>query len=164
MKKVLFLDRDGVINRSIKSPDYLRRIDQFEFLPSTFEALRKLRDMGYIFFVITNQAGIARGHATFDEVETVNEYMREELEKEGVDIQGVYVCPHGDEDSCACRKPKPGLLLQAISEQDLNPSDIIFIGDRDTDMQAAEAAGVRGILIPGDVGLSAALPQLRNQV
>lgn len=162
MKKVLFLDRDGVINKSVKSPDYLRRVDQFEFLPGTFEALQRLRDDGYDFFVITNQAGIARKSVTRDEVDAVNEYMREELEKIGVDIQGIYVCPHRDEDSCSCRKPKPGLLLQAISEQNLNPAEIIFVGDRDTDMQAAAAAGVRGILIPGDVGLSAALPQLIN--
>jgi D-glycero-D-manno-heptose 1,7-bisphosphate phosphatase len=158
--KPLFIDRDGVINKSVRLPDYLTRAEQFEFLPGTFEAMQKLRDAGYDFYVITNQAGIARGQATMDEVQVIHEYMRTEFEKNGIVIEGVYVCPHDDHDDCPCRKPKPGLLLQAMQDQALKPQEVVFVGDRETDMEAAQAAGVRGLLIPGEVGLSAALPVL----
>ena len=86
--------------------------------------------------------------------------MKDELQKHDIVIQGIYMCPHQDSDNCDCRKPKPGLLLQAISEHALTPSDIIFVGDRETDMQAARAANTRGLLIPSEVGLSAALDEL----
>jgi len=160
LHKPLFIDRDGVINRSVVLPDYLSRVEQFEFLPETFTSLQKLSRAGYDFYVITNQAGISRGQVTKEQVTEVHAYMLEELRAHGIVIQGIYMCPHQDSDNCNCRKPKPGLLLQAISEHDLDPSDVIFVGDRDTDMQAARAAGVKGVLIPSEAGLGAALEKL----
>src|SRR5437764_1095338 len=121
-KKSLFIDRDGVINKSVKLPDYLSRIEQFEFLPGTFEVFEKLRDAGYEFYVITNQAGIARGQVTLEETEQIHAYMIGELEKRGIYLRGIYMCPHRDEDNCDCRKPKPGLLLRAMQEKGLEPS------------------------------------------
>ena len=158
--KPLFIDRDGVINRSAVLPGYTRFVEEFEFLPETFESLQKLRDAGYDFYIITNQAGIARGQASREEIDVIHEYMKTELNKHGVVLRGIYMCPHQDSDNCDCRKPKPGLLLQAISEHNLEPKDVIFVGDRKTDMEAAEAAGARGILIPSEVGLRAALEKL----
>ena len=160
LHKPLFIDRDGVINRSVVLPDYLSRVEQFEFLPETFTSLQKLSRAGYDFYVITNQAGISRGQVTKEQVTEVHAYMENVLKKNDILIRGIYMCPHQDSDNCTCRKPKPGLLLRAISEHDLNPSDVIFVGDRDTDMQAARAAGVRGVLIPSEVGLGAALEKL----
>ena len=160
LHKPLFIDRDGVINRSVVLPDYLSRVEQFEFLPETFTSLQKLSRAGYDFYVITNQAGISRGQVTKEQVTEVHAYMENVLKKNDILIRGIYMCPHQDSDNCTCRKPKPGLLLRAISEHDLNPSDVIFVGDRDTDMQAARDAGVKGVLIPSEVGLSAALEKL----
>ena len=158
--KSLFIDRDGVINKSVPAPGYVTRIEDFEFLPKTFESLKKLSHAGYDFYVITNQAGIGRKQTTPEEVATLHDYMSKEFEKNGTPIRGIYMCPHKNEDACQCRKPKPGLLLQAMKEHKLDPKDVIFVGDRETDMEAARGAGVRGVLIPGEVGLSAALPML----
>ncbi|OGG72690.1 hypothetical protein A3A38_00255 [Candidatus Kaiserbacteria bacterium RIFCSPLOWO2_01_FULL_53_17] len=159
-RKALFLDRDGVINRSAPKHEYVTRIEEFEFLPQTFDTLRRLKDAGYDFYVITNQAGVARGQATHDQMNTLHEYLATEFEREGLVLHGVYMCPHQDEDDCLCRKPKPGLLLQAMQEHELDPADVVFVGDRETDMQAAKAAGVRGILIPGEAGISVVLDKL----
>jgi D-glycero-D-manno-heptose 1,7-bisphosphate phosphatase len=163
-RKVLFIDRDGVINRSVPAPGYVTRVEDFEILPGTFAALRELADADYDFYVITNQAGIGRKQTTWDEVNMLHEYMESEFKREGITLQGIYVCPHKNEDNCDCRKPKPGLLLQAIREHNINPADVVFVGDRETDMEAARGAGVRGVLIPSEVGLSAALPQLLGMV
>ena len=158
--KPLFIDRDGVINRSVPAPEYVTRVEDFEFLPGTFEALTRLAQAGYDFYVITNQAGIGRKQTTLEEVATLHDYMSKEFEKNGTPILGIYMCPHKNEDMCECRKPKPGLLLQAMKEHKLDPKDVIFVGDRETDMEAARGAGVRGVLISSEVGLSAALPML----
>ena len=160
LHKPLFIDRDGVINRSVVLPRYLSRVEQFDFLPETFTSLQQLRDAVYEFYIITNQAGISRGQATPEQIADIHAYMKNEFQKHGVLIRGIYVCPHQDSDNCNCRKPKPGLLLQAIAEHQLNPEEVIFIGDRETDMQAARAAGVRGLLLPSEIGLSASLEQL----
>lgn len=160
LHKPLFIDRDGVINRSVGLPGYVSRVEQFDFLPETFTSLQKLSRAGYDFYIITNQAGISRGQATLEQIAEVHAYMKNEFQKQGILIQGIYMCPHQDSDNCNCRKPKPGLLLQAIREHDLNPSDVVFVGDRDTDMQAAHTAGVTGLLIPSDIGLGAALKRL----
>ncbi len=159
-RKALFLDRDGVINRSVPKTQYLTRVEEFEFLPETFETLRKLRDEGYDFYVITNQAGIGRGQTTHQEMEVLHQHLKDEFEREGLLLKGLYMCPHRDEDLCGCRKPKPGLLVEAIRQHGLDPADVVFVGDRETDMQAADAAGVRGVLIPGEVGIHAALDRL----
>ncbi|MBI5469868.1 HAD family hydrolase [Candidatus Kaiserbacteria bacterium] len=159
-RKALFIDRDGVINRSALPHEYVTRVEDFEILPGTFEALRQLAEAGYDLYVITNQAGIGRGQTTWDEVNTLHKYMQSEFEREGITLQAIYVCPHKNEDNCNCRKPKPGLLLQAIREHNIDPSQAIFVGDRETDMEAARGAGVRGVLIPSEVGMSAALPEL----
>jgi D-glycero-D-manno-heptose 1,7-bisphosphate phosphatase len=93
MSKSLFIDRDGVINKSVKLPNYLSRIEQFEFLPNTLASLRRLRDAGYELYVITNQAGVARGQATQEDIDAIHAYMENELEKEGIELRGIYVCP-----------------------------------------------------------------------
>ena len=160
LRKPLFLDRDGVLNHSAKPHEYVTRREEFVFLPETFPTMRKLQEAGYDFYIITNQAGVARGQTTLEAMNTLHEWVKGQLKEEGIEIKGIYMCPHHDADNCECRKPKPGLLLRAIEEHDLDPADVVFVGDRPTDAQAGAAAGVRTIIIPVEVGLRAALPQL----
>lgn len=144
--KALFLDRDGVIN---VDNGYVFERQNFEFIPGIFDLGRAAIRKGYKIFVITNQSGIARGKYTEQDFFLMTEWMNQEFVKEDVIISQVYFCPHHPEYSsvedknCACRKPKPGLLLKASREHDLDLSQSIMVGDKMTDMQAAQAAGVR---------------------
>ena len=146
MKKALFLDRDGIINTDF---GYVHQIKDFEFTNGIFDLCRYAQDMGYSIFVITNQAGIARGYYTVDDFNTLTQWMLAEFKKEHVVISDVYFCPHHPEKGtneyvkkCKCRKPEPGMLLKAQKEHGLDLAHSIFIGDKVSDMQAAEAAGI----------------------
>lgn len=146
--KALFLDRDGVIN---KDPGYVYRIEEFEFMPGIFEALSGFMALGYEIFIITNQSGIGRGYYTKDDFDKLSRYMLDEFKSHGVQIQKIYHCPHTPSDKCECRKPKPGMILQALSEFDINLDSSIMIGDKQSDLDAANSAGVgSGFLLDGD--------------
>ncbi len=149
-KKVVLLDRDGVINRKMPEGDYVKSWSEFEFLPGAAEALKILTGNGYDIYVVTNQRGISRGIMTGKDLDTINRNMTAELKTNGAKVDGIYVCPHGRGDDCECRKPKPGLLFQAASEHDFNLTKAVFIGDSQSDIQAGRAAGCKTILIePG---------------
>ncbi len=141
MKKALFLDRDGVIN---KEKNYLYKIEDFEFIDGVFEACRYFQNQGYLIIVITNQAGIARGKYTEKDYELLTEWMIKEFEKEGVYISKVYHCPHHPEftGECKCRKPKPSMLLDAQRDFDIDLSQSILVGDKNSDIEAGINAGV----------------------
>lgn len=145
-KKVIFIDRDGVINKQMPPHEYVRRREEFEFLPGTLEALEKLTKEGYHIYVITNQRGIARGLMSEGDLKDIHEKMIKEIAKHGGRIAGIYYCPHGLSDGCQCRKPKPGLLFQAARDHNLDLTKTIFIGDDERDLQAGEAAGCKTIL------------------
>ncbi len=155
MKKAVFLDRDGVINRDF---GYTSHPDNFEFLDGVFEACRNFIAQGYILVVVTNQSGIARGYYTEVDFKHLTEWMLGEFDTHLVDITKVYYCPHhptagnGEyRQRCECRKPAPGMLLRAAEELDIDLSQSVIIGDNLTDLQAGERAGVKqGILIDED--------------
>lgn len=111
------------------------------------EGLRKLSRAGIAIVVITNQSGIGRGFFTEDDLSAVHARLRTELEASGVTLQAIYYCPHLPEDGCSCRKPRPGLLLKAASEMDLNLKTCFMIGDRKLDLLAGRAAGTHTILV-----------------
>jgi len=157
--RALFLDRDGVINVRVAPHHYITSVDQFRFLPGAIEALKALSNAGYELFVITNQAGVAQGHMTADAVAAIHAHMNKCLAAAGVPAPCVYVCMHGY-DGCECRKPKPGLLLQAAREHNLDLTHAIFIGDDVTDAEVGAAAGVRTILVASEIGVAGAVPQL----
>ena len=138
------LDRDGTV---IFDRHYLSDPDGVELLPNAAAGLRSLRDAGFGLLLATNQSGIARGY--FDERAfwRVQARLAELLAADGLAFYGVFVCPHGPEDGCACRKPKPGLLLGAASTHGFAPADAVMIGDGEADMGAARAARVLGIQI-----------------
>jgi D-glycero-D-manno-heptose 1,7-bisphosphate phosphatase len=139
-KPAIFADRDGVINKEI---EYLHKPEQFELVPGALEALKKAQDRGFRVIVATNQAGIGLGYFTREEFFRVNREMLKAAGKIGLNIDGVYYCPHAIGEGCACRKPQPGMLLRAAREKHIDLAKSIMIGDRDTDVAAGAAAGCR---------------------
>ncbi len=159
-RKVIFLDRDGIINKPIEG-DYVRSPDQFKFLPDAVSFLRHLSEKNYEIYVITNQRGIGRGLMTEKDLENIHAKMTAELDRASVKISGIYHCPHLEEDKCFCRKPAPGLLHRAANENYINLYCSIFVGDRDSDVEAGNKAGCRTILVgPNENLLSAVEPIL----
>ena len=145
-KKILLLDRDGVINEKAAKGEYVNCWEEFRWIERTRDSLRQLSKMGFRFIVISNQAGIARGMTSPEEVERIHRKMVETLAAEGIEILQVYVCPHHWEDNCDCRKPKPGMLFQASRDHLFRLDRTVFVGDDPRDMEAAEQAGCRGVL------------------
>jgi rfaE bifunctional protein nucleotidyltransferase chain/domain len=145
-RKAAFLDRDGVINLDRA---YVHRWEDFSFVPGAIEAMRQLSAAGYALVVVTNQSGIARGYYSSAQFQSLTAQMCAALAQAGAPVAGVYHCPHHPKGSvpefardCACRKPAPGLILQAARELDLSLADSLLIGDKPSDIQAARAAGV----------------------
>jgi D-glycero-D-manno-heptose 1,7-bisphosphate phosphatase len=145
MQKYILLDRDGVINE--ESPAFIKSPDEFLPLEKSLEAIELLNQHDYKVVVITNQSGLARG--LFDEktLNLIHQKMRDELVKVGGEIEAVYFCPHQANDSCECRKPKAGLLLNFAADYNVDLSQIYFIGDSLRDIQAAQNAGAKPILV-----------------
>ncbi len=146
-KKIIFLDRDGVINKKPPKADYVKSWDEFEFLPGSVEAINLLTKNGYFIYILSNQAGIARGMMTEDDLKEIHEKMKKELEGYGAKVSGIYYCPHGWDEGCECRKPKPGMFFQAAREHHIDLTKTIFVGDDERDLQAGNAAGCLTILI-----------------
>ncbi|MDD4859935.1 MAG: HAD family hydrolase [Dehalococcoidales bacterium] len=159
MKRAVFLDRDGVINELVYLPEH-GLLDspaneaQFTLFPRVGEALRKLSQSGYKLLIISNQPGIAKRHFSPETFARVRAKMKQELKKQGAALDGEYYCLHHPEAkvaelqvSCDCRKPAPGLILQAARENDIDLKSSWMIGDGLTDVQAGKSAGCRTILL-----------------
>jgi D-glycero-D-manno-heptose 1,7-bisphosphate phosphatase len=144
-RPAIFLDRDGVINEN--RPDYVKSWSEVEFLPGVFDVLRCLAQADFVIVLITNQSAIGRDIISYKQAMDINHRVVETIQDQGGRVDGAYLCPHHPDENCECRKPRPGLLLQAANELDLDLCQSYFIGDAMTDMQAAEAAGVKGILV-----------------
>jgi D-glycero-D-manno-heptose 1,7-bisphosphate phosphatase len=142
MNKALFLDRDGVINVNIH---HLYRIEDCVFIEGIFNFAKNYQDKGYLLIIVTNQAGIAKGLYAETDYFKLRDYIHSEFAKHGVTISAEYYCPHHPDytGSCNCRKPKPGMLLQAAHDWDIDLSQSVMIGDKESDMLAAKKAGVR---------------------
>ncbi|MDX8340929.1 HAD family hydrolase [Draconibacterium sp. IB214405] len=139
--KALFLDRDGTIN---VEKNYVFRIEDFEFIPGIFKLLKSYQNKGFKLFVITNQSGIARKYYTENDYFRLNDWMIQQFQKQGIEITKVYHCPHHPEitGECTCRKPEPGMILQAIHEFNIDPVNSVLIGDKKRDILAGEKAGI----------------------
>jgi len=146
-KKIIFLDRDGVINKKASSGLYITNKKQFEFLPNAIKGLQFLTEKNCDIFIITNQPGIARKQMTEKDLKEIHEKLLLICKQNGIRIKRIYYCPHGRDDGCICRKPKPGLLLKAAAENNFDITKAIFIGDDQRDVLAGEAAGCRTILM-----------------
>ena len=146
MNRAVFLDRDGVINID---HGYVHQVDDFEYVEGVFEACAALKQQGYKLVVVTNQSGIARGLYTEDQFHSLTEWMDWNFADKGVDLDGIYYCPHHSEkgigeykQDCDCRKPKPGMLKSAAQFLKIDLSRSVMVGDKRDDMLAAQAAGV----------------------
>ncbi|HNW57395.1 MAG TPA: HAD family hydrolase [Bacteroidales bacterium] len=141
MKKALFLDRDGVIN---VEKNWVYRIEDFEFTEGIFDLCKKYSENGYLIIVITNQAGIAKGFYTESDFLKLTEWMNNQFLKKGILITKVYYCPHHPDftGKCTCRKPEPGMILQATKEFSLDISECVLIGDKESDLEAGRNAGI----------------------
>jgi histidinol-phosphate phosphatase family protein len=152
-RPAVILDRDGVLNKRPPKADYVRSPDEFEWLPGARDALRLFRETGYRVIVVSNQAGIARGAMTEENLADIHERMRAEAAAEGGHIDAVYYCPHGWDEGCECRKPKPGMLFSAQRDFDLDLTRTPFIGDDERDEEAADAAGCPALLVSDQITL-----------
>jgi D-glycero-D-manno-heptose 1,7-bisphosphate phosphatase len=142
----VFLDRDGVINYD---HEYVHKAHDFIFMTDVFETCKRFTESGYQIIIITNQSGIARGYYTEKDFDLLNQWMLEQFRINGIDITAVYYCPHHPvnglgkyKTECNCRKPKPGMILQAADEHQINLSKSILIGDNLSDIQAGKSAGL----------------------
>lgn len=161
MNKAIFLDRDGVIN-SDEGHYYVYKKEDFVLTPDLGVSLKALQDRGYLLIVITNQGGISKGEYTVNDVEQLNSYLKELLKPCGVNITEIYACPHHSSiGKCLCRKPQPLMIQKAIARFNIDASKSYFIGDRESDMQTASAAGVEGILVERNMGISSALKYVK---
>ncbi|MEF1207188.1 D-glycero-beta-D-manno-heptose 1,7-bisphosphate 7-phosphatase, partial [Photobacterium damselae] len=144
-KPAVFIDRDGVIN---VDHGYVHTTDDFEYVEGVFAACKKLKEMGYLLVLVTNQSGIARGMFTEDEFLSLTEWMDWNFVDNGVEFDGIYYCPHHPEgqgdyrQECDCRKPKPGMLISARDYLKIDMAQSVMIGDKADDMTAAKAAEV----------------------
>lgn len=148
--KAVFLDRDGVLNHEIH--DYITRLEDFEILEYQIAPLKRLYDEGYLLIIITNQGGIAKKRYTEETLGEMHKQLAVSFEKQGASIHHAYYCPHHPtvSEECDCRKPKSGMLLEAIATYNIDPELSVMIGDKPRDVEAANGAGVRGILIAPD--------------
>ena len=139
MNKAVFFDRDGVINIDT---GYVGRIEDFTFVDGIIPAMQYAQRLGYLLIIVTNQSGIGRGYYTEEDFQQLTTWMNTELAQQGVIIEAVFHCPHTDSDHCQCRKPKPGLLLQAIDKFDIDCDNSWMVGDSERDIEAAVAADI----------------------
>ena len=149
--KAVFLDRDGTIN---VEKDYLHKIEDFEFIPGAPQAIKNLKDAGFLVIVVSNQSGIGRGYFDDKAVETLHAHIQNELATYGTAIDAFYFCPHHPEKGagdykieCDCRKGAPGMLLQAALEHDIDLQYSFMVGDKLADVEAGERAGCQSILV-----------------
>jgi len=151
MKRAVFLDRDGVINRKAAEGQYVTRWEDFHFLPGVAEAISLLDRAGWSVIVISNQRCVAKGLLTIAELETIHRKMLEELARSGAKLDGIYYCPHDKEPPCSCRKPSPGMLLMAAQEHQIDLTSSWMVGDSDSDIEAAKRAGCGAVRIVADL-------------
>lgn len=159
----VFVDRDGVINHN-RPADYVKRWDEFRFLPGARSALARLTRAGYRVFVITNQACIGKGLTRREDIDAIHRRMVHEVGRAGGRIEAVLCCPHRSDAGCACRKPAPGLLLQARDGFGVDLRHAIFIGDSANDVRAAAAAGIPAVLVLTGLGWRTALAGLHDEL
>src|ERR1700756_700212 len=150
MKRAVFLDRDGVINRAPAEGDYILRWDDFHFLPGVAEAISSLQGAGWTVIVVSNQRCVAKGLLTIAELEAIHQKMKEELAKAGARLDGIYYCPHEKEPPCDCRKPSPGMFLRAARAHQIDLSVSWMVGDSENDIEAGRRAGCRTVRILAD--------------
>jgi D-glycero-D-manno-heptose 1,7-bisphosphate phosphatase len=144
-RPAVFLDRDGVLNEN--HADYVRTWEQVAILPGVFDAMQRLAASPFVVVVVTNQSAVGRGLMSAETLAAINQGIVREVQQAGGRIDAVYVCPHAPVEGCPCRKPLPGMLLQAAQDLGLDLARSYLVGDAVSDMQAALAVGSRPVLV-----------------
>lgn len=140
------MDRDGVINRNLAG-DYVRTVEQFEFLPGALEGLARLKAAGCTVIILSNQAGVGKGLMSLEDLEQINDEMLRAISEHGGEISGVYYCTHRKDEGCACRKPQVGLFDGAARELGISLDGAYLVGDALSDLQAGVNAGCRTVIV-----------------
>jgi len=157
MRRAVFLDRDGTLNRPAPPGEYVRAAYEVELLDGAADAVGLLARAGYLCVVVSNQRGVALGHMTGEDLRAVDARLRDLVAKGGAALQGAYYCTHGLDDGCDCRKPSPGLITRAARELGIELSASWMVGDSATDVEAGVRAGCRTLRVrPVDGALLAA--------
>lgn len=162
MPKALFLDRDGVVN---VEKNYLYKIDDFELMDGILDVCRHYEAQGYLIIIVTNQSGISRGYYTQEDFKLLSEWMIQHFKSLGVTLTHIYHCPHHEsiDGACDCRKPEPGMFLEAQRDFDIDMENSVMIGDNERDIEAAMRAGVTtNILLSSEANESAANQIVRS--
>ena len=149
--KLIILDRDGVINQD--SDNFIRSVDEWQPIPGSLQAMGRLYQAGYTLVIATNQSGIARGYYDVATLHAMHEKMAALLEQYGGQVDSIFFCPHGPKDNCECRKPADGMFQDIITRYQRNLNNVPAIGDSLRDLQAAQAAGARPILVKTGKGM-----------
>ncbi|NMB38240.1 MAG: HAD family hydrolase [Firmicutes bacterium] len=144
-QRAFFLDRDGVLNRSYKHPP--NNADELVMIPGVGQAVRKLNELGYRVFVVTNQGGVGLGYFSREALQEIHCKLLQEMEKDGAHIDQIAVCIHKPQSDCSCRKPKPGMITALADQYHIDLSNSYTVGDRDVDIIAGQAAGTKTIYI-----------------
>jgi histidinol-phosphate phosphatase family protein len=153
LRRAVFLDRDGVIIRKAPENDYITAWEQVKFLPGVGQALRELKQNGFLLIIVTNQSAVSRNELAVDVLELIHKRMVHHLAQESVTIDAIYYCPHDRNGNCQCRKPRPRMLLQAAEEHGLDLQQSWMVGDAPSDIEAGRAAGCRTVwLRPANFG------------
>lgn len=159
--KAVFLDRDGVINEERK--DYVKNVNEFVIFEYVAQAINLLKKKGYLVIVITNQSAINRNLLSHHMLKKIHDTLENYLENHGTSLDGIFYCPHRPDEECLCRKPKPGLLLKASRDLDINLKNSWMIGDCEKDIEAAKSVGCNWILIKKDQNLFEAVKILLDK-
>lgn len=156
MNRAVFIDRDGTISEEV---GYINHLTRFRLFPYSATALKQLHENGYLAIVITNQAGVARGYFSEEMVQAIHQQMTKDLETSGARLDAIYYCAHHPsvgkppyQLDCDCRKPKPGLLLRAARDYDIDLAESWMVGDRYSDIELAANAGVKSALVLSGYG------------
>jgi len=151
MKKAVFLDRDGVINK--KRSDYVKSINEFVMLKDVPTAIKLLNNNDFLVIVVTNQSAVNRDYISREELENIHKFLSKQLQKQNSHIDAIYYCPHRPDENCDCRKPKTKLISKAIKDFSIDKNSSWLIGDNETDIQAAKSIGIKSIKMETDASL-----------
>ncbi len=149
MNKAIFLDRDGIINKKVPVKEWVKNTDELIYLPKVKEIISIMKKKGYLVIIVSNQSGINRGIIKKENLEKINEKLKNDFE-----IDGFYYCPHLPEENCVCRKPKTGLIEKAAIDFNIDVKNSWLIGDNDYDMAAGKSAGCKTLMVDGNIGIS----------
>jgi len=158
--KAFFLDRDGVINR--RRDHYVKTINEFEIFDEVASAIELIKNNNYLVIIITNQSAINRNLLSIEMLEKIHNTLINYLKLNNTTLDAIYYCPHLPDENCNCRKPKPGMILQAANEFNINLKKSLFIGDSNSDMEAAAAAGCKGVLLNENESLLELIKKIMN--